>query len=174
MSNIVKKPMYSRLYDLLNKYNCLYQKQFGFRNPHSTNHTLITITETIREALDRDEYSCGVFLEFQKAFDTVNHKILIGKLNHYGAREIPLDWFQSYLTNRQEKTSMKGIFSDSLTVAYGVSQGSILGVLLFLLYINDLNNAIAHYMVHHFADDTNITFSHKSLKKINKFINHGL
>ena len=69
---------------------------------------------------------------------------------------------------------MKGIFSDSLTVAYGVSQRSILGLLLFLLCINDPNNAIAHYMVHHFADDTNITFSQKSLKKINKFINHGL
>ena len=77
--------------------------------------------------LDRDECSCGVFLEFQKAFDTVNHKILIGKLNHYGTREISLDWFQSYLTNREEKTSMKGIFSDSLTVAYGVSQGVYIG-----------------------------------------------
>ena len=70
--------MYSRLYDFLNKYNCLYKKQFGFRNSHSTNHASITITETIREALDRDEYSCGVFLDFQKAFDTVNHNILIG------------------------------------------------------------------------------------------------
>ena len=70
--------MYSTLYDFLNKYNCLYKKQFGFRNSHSINHALITITETIREALDRDEYSCGVFLDFQKAFDTVNHNILIG------------------------------------------------------------------------------------------------
>ena len=70
--------MYSRLYDFLNKYNCLYKKQFGFQNSHSTNHVLITTTETIGEALDRDEYSCGVFLDFQKAFDTVNHNILIG------------------------------------------------------------------------------------------------
>ena len=93
--------MYSRLYDFLNKYNCLNKKQFGFQNSHSTNHVLITITETIGEELDRDEYSCGVFLDFQKAFDTVNNKILLGKLNHYGVRGLSLDWFKSYLTNRQ-------------------------------------------------------------------------
>ena len=164
--------MYSTLYDFLNKYNCLYKKQFGFRNSHSINHALITITETIREALDRDEYSCGVFLDFHNAFDTVNHKNLIGKLNHYSIRGLSLDWFKSCLTNRQQETSIKGIFSDSLTVSYGVPQGSILGPLLFLIYINDLNNAIAHSMVHHFADDTNITFSQKSLQKVNKSINH--
>ena len=98
--------MYSRLYDFLNKYNCLYKKQFGFQNSHSTNHALITeiteITEIIREALDRDEYSCGLLLDFQKAFDTVNHKILIGKLNHYGVRGLHLDWFKSYLTDSKK------------------------------------------------------------------------
>ena len=82
--------MYSRLYDFLNKYNCIYKKQFGFQNSHSTNHASITITVTIREVLDRNEYSCGVFLDFQKAFDTVNHKILISKLNHYGVRGLSL------------------------------------------------------------------------------------
>ena len=92
--------MYSRLYDFLNKYNCLYKKQFAFRNSHSTNHVLIT--ETIREALDRDEYSSGVFLDFQKAFDIVNHKILIGKLNHCGVRGLSLDWFKSYLTDSKK------------------------------------------------------------------------
>ena len=96
--------------------------------------------------------------DFQKAFDTVNHEVLKGKLNHSGVRGLSLDWFKSYLTNRQHKTSIKGIFSDSLTVSCGVAQGSILGLLLFLIYINDLNNGITHSMVHHFADDTNITF----------------
>ena len=80
--------MYSRFYDFLNKYDCLCKKQFGFRNCHSTNHAFNTMTETIREAFDRDEYSCGVFLDFQKAFDTVNHEILKGKLNLDGVRGI--------------------------------------------------------------------------------------
>ena len=125
--------MYSRFYDFLNKYNCLYRKQFGFQNSHSTNHALITITETVRDALDRDEYPCGVFLDFQKAFETVNRQILTGKLNHYGVRGLSLDWFTSYLTNRQKKGSIEGIFSDSLIVSNGVPQGSILGPLLFLI-----------------------------------------
>ena len=178
ISKVFEKAMYSRLYDFLNKYNCLYKKQFGFQNSHSTNHALITeiteITEIIREALDRDEYSCGLLLDFQKAFDTVNHKILIGKLNHYGVRGLSLDWFKSYLTNRHQKTLIKDIFSDSLTVSYGEPQRSILGPHLFLTDIDDLSNDIAHSIVHHFADDTNITFSHKSLKKVNEFLNHDL
>ena len=115
-----------------------------------------------------------MFLDFQRVFDTVNHDILISKLNHFGVRGLFLDWFKSYFTNRQQKTLIKGILSDSLTVQYGVPQRSILGPLLFLLYISDLNNAKPHSMVHHFADDTNITFSHKSLKRVNKFINHDL
>ena len=92
--------MYSGFFDFLNKYNCLYKKPFGFRNFHSTNHALIAITQTIREALDRDEYSCRVFLDFQKALDTVNHEILISKLDHYDVGGLSLDWFKSYLTNR--------------------------------------------------------------------------
>ena len=97
-----------------------------------------------------------MFLDFQKAFDTVNHDILTSTLNHYGVRGLSLVWFKSYLTNRQQETQIKGMLSDSLTISYGVAQGSILGLLLFLIYINDLNNTILHSMVHHFADDTNI------------------
>ena len=108
--------MHSRLYDFLNKYNRLYKNQFASGNSYSTNHVLITITETIREAIDRDEYSCRVFLNFQKAFDTVNREILIGNLNHYDVRGVSPNWFKSYVTNKQQKTIIKGIFSDSLTV----------------------------------------------------------
>ena len=79
---------------------CLYKKQFGFRYPHSTNHAVDSITEEIRKALGNDEFAFCVFLDFQKAFYTVNHEKLIAKLNHYGIRGIALDWFKSFLTNR--------------------------------------------------------------------------
>ena len=79
---------------------CLYKIQFGFQNSHLTNNALDSITEEGTKALDNDGFACGVFLDFQKAFDTVNYKKLTAKLNHYGIRAIALDWFKSYLTNR--------------------------------------------------------------------------
>ena len=98
--------MYSRFYKFLEKYSCFYKKEeFGFRNSHSTNHALISIIEEAKKSLDNNEYSCGVFLDFQKTFDTVNHEILLKKLHHYGIRGITNEWFKSYLNNRTQKES---------------------------------------------------------------------
>ena len=166
--------MYWRLSKFLDKFDCLYKKQFGFRNAHSTNHALTSIAEEIRKALDNNEFSCGAFLDFQKAFDIFNHKILIDKLHHYGVRGAALSWFESYLTNRIQQTIVNGTISDKTEVTHGVPQRLVLGHLLFLININDLNEAISHSIIHHFADDTIILFSHKPLKKINKCINHDL
>ena len=166
--------MYCRLYKFLDTYNCLYKKQFGFWNSHWTNRALASITEEIRKALDNDEFACGVFLDFPKVLSTVNHEILIAKVNYYGRRGILLDWFKSYLTNRMQLTSIKGEPSTETTITYGVAQGSVLGPLLFLIYINDLHEAISHSLIHHFADDTNILICNKSIKKINKYLNHDL
>ena len=107
----------------------------------------------IRKALDEDKFACGVFIDLQKAFETVDHGILLSKLNHYGVRGASYQWFKSYLTGRQQYTTIAHLKSDHCSINYGVPQGSVLGPTLFLLYINDLNQAIVHSKVHHFADD---------------------
>ena len=110
----------------------------------------------------------------QKAFDTVDHQILLAKLNHYGICGVLNDWFKSYLSNRHQYVSINGYESGLAAINCGVPQGSVLGPLLFLLYINDLNQAIKSCKVHHFADDTNLLFLSNSIKKLNKQVNADL
>ena len=111
----------------------------------------------------------------KKAFDTVNHKIFLSKLNHYRIRGIANDWFKSFLVNTTQYTNINGGNSNPEKVLYGVPQGSVpLGPLLFTIFINDLNVSIKSSKVHHFADDTNLLLTNKSLKQINKLINHDL
>ena len=154
--------------------NCIYSLQFGFRKKHSTNHALIEITETIRQALDNKKIACGIFVDLQKAFDTVNHDILIAKLDHYGIRGTANNWFTSYLKNRSQFVSILGFDSSIKPINHGVPQGSVLGPLLFLLYINDLHFAIKNSKVFHFADDTNLLNISNSPKKIQKSVNADL
>ena len=123
------------LYGYLECHNILYPLQFGFRQKCSTNHALIQITESIRNSIENNEFGCGIFVDLKKAFDTVNHSILLSKLNHYGLRGKAYDWFQSYLSNREQFVCINGHKSDSLSITCGVPQGSILGPQLFLLCI---------------------------------------
>ena len=120
--------MYQRLYTFLNKNNVIYDLQFGFRQQYSTSHVLINITESIRKGLD----------DSQKAFDTVDHKILLAKLNQ-SFKPITNDWFKSYLSNYNQYLSINGYESGLAALNCSVPQGSVLALLLFLLYINDLN-----------------------------------
>lgn len=174
INKILEKLMFSRVYDFLERHKSIYNLQFGFRSRHSTNHALIDITENIRQALDDNKAVCGIFLDFQKAFDTVNHEILIRKLNHYGIRGIANNWFSSYLSNRSQYVSISGFESDRKPINHGVPQGSVLGPILFLLYINDLNEAIKYSKVYHFADDTNLLNVCENPKKLQKQINIDL
>ena len=148
--------------------------QFDFRKKHSTNHALIDITETIRHAFDNKKIACGIFADLQKAFDTVNHDILIAKLDHYGVRGAANDWFASYLNNRTQFVSILGYESAIKPINHGVPQGSVLGPLLFLIYINDLHFSIKNSKVYHFADDTNLLNIGDSRKKMQKEINADL
>ena len=150
-----------------------YALQFGFRQNHSTNHALISMTESIRNIIDNGKFGCGVFIDLKKAFDTVNHSILITKMEH-GIRGIALDWFTSYLSNRMQYVSINGHISEYRHISCGVHQGSVLGPLLFLLYINDLPNVSKHLSFYLFADDTNIYFEANDLLTLQKVMNREL
>ena len=145
--------MHQRLSTFLEKMKILFESQFGFQKGKSTSHSLIEIVEEIRSCMENKNYGCGIFIDLKKAFDTVNHDILLNKLEHYGIRGTSLDWFRSYLKNRSQYVHCNGIDSDIKNITCGVPQGSVLGPLLFLLYINDLPNISTKLSFYLFADD---------------------
>ena len=140
----------------------------------SWHYCLISITENIRKALDDGNTGCGIFAESQKSFDTVDHQILLAKRNYYGICGVSNDWFKSYLSNCNQYVSITKYESGIAALNCGIPQGSVLGPLLFLLYINDLDQAIKFYKVHHFADDTNLLCLSNSIKKLNKLVSADL
>ena len=121
--------------------------------------------------LDKGNFACGIFIDLQKAFDTVNHEILLAKLSSYGIRGVCNNWFRSYLSERSQFVSLKGICSSHMKVICGVPQGSTIGPSLFLIYINDLHFIFNKGIVHHFADDTNILYSGSKFSSIQCDIN---
>ena len=124
--------MYNRIYKFFSDNNLIYSLQFGFRQKYSTVHALISLTENIRKNLDEGNIGYGVFVNLQRAFDTAEHDIL----KHYGMRGLANEWFKSYLSNRKQYVSINGYDSNLADVKFGVPQRSILGALLFLIYIN--------------------------------------
>jgi retron-type reverse transcriptase len=142
INKLLEKLMSKRLDSFLTRNNILYKHQFGFRKGHSTILALIEIIDNIREELDKGNSVIGIYLDLSKAFDTVNHKILLDKLSHYGIRGQVWQWFQSYLTNREQVTCVQKTHSGPETVNIGVPQGSVLGPILFLIYVNDISNCI--------------------------------
>ena len=155
-NKLLEKLMHKRLYSFLIHYKQLYEYQFGFRKGHSTIQALTEIIENIREEVDKGNYVIGTYLDLSKAFDTVNHQILLYKLNHYGIRGLALQWLTSYLTNRKQLTYVNAEYSEQSTVNIGVPQGSVLGPLLFLIYVNDVFRCNVNLTTRLFADDTNL------------------
>ena len=120
----------------------LFSYQFDFRNNYPTNHALISLTEMIRNALDKGNFACGVFIDLHKAFDTVNYDILLSKLNHYGIRGVTFNWFKSYLSDRTRYTSINNERSEIQNIRYGIPKSSILGPLLFLIHIDEFTTLL--------------------------------
>ena len=160
---VLEKIMHSRLYSYLNASNILYDYQFGFRRNYSTCLALIDVVDQIYEHLDNHEKVVGIYLDLQKAFDTVDHEILLAKLYHYGIRGNVFDWFKDYLTGRKQYVCISGSNSDYGNITCGVPQGSVLGPLLFLVYVNDIGRSVPNIPVKLFADDTNLFISHSSV-----------
>ena len=170
ISKIIEKIMHQRLNKFLEENNCFCNLQFGLHLNLSTNNALLSIIENIQTDLDNGDFAAGVFIDLKKAFDTVDHDILLKKLEYYGVRGLLKDWFQSYLKNRKQFVSVNNSTSNTKEITTGVPQGSVLGPLLFLLYyINDLHKSVKHSKTYHFADNTNIMQSNKSLDVLSKW-----
>ena len=155
-SKLIEKLMHKRLYSFLMSNKILYHYQFGFRKSHSTNLALIEVIDNLLFNFENDNISVGIYIDLQKAFDTVNHKILLAKMYNYGIRGIVHNWFSSYLTDRKQYTVVGNSQSLLGNITCGVPQGSVLGPLLFLLYVKDMQNAVFDIKIRLFADDTNL------------------
>ena len=170
-SKILERVMYNRLRSFLNVSKILSDNQYGFRKHHSTAYALACLYDKISSAIENKEYTVGIFIDLSKAFDTVDHHILISKLEDYGIRATALRWLESYLSGRQQYVEFNGICSESCQIKCGVPQGCLLGPLLFLLYMNDECNLskVVDFIL--FADDTNVCFSHKDFNLLSETLN---
>ena len=154
--------------------NLIVKQQAGFREKHSTQTSLLNVTNQWYMNMDKGCLNGIIFLDLKKAFDCVDHSILLKKMHFYGIKGNALSWFRSYLTNRIQLCKIDQTFSHRKIVKCGISQGSALGPILFLLYINDLPNCLSSCSANMFADDTNISTNGKNSSELEERLNTDL
>ena len=173
-SKLLETCVKNRLENYLEKNMILSKRQFGYRKNLGTEEALLHFTTEVYKSLDKNNITIAIFLDIAKAFDTISQDILIQKLENIGIRGLPLNWFKTYLTNRLQRVKIANHFSDWQTVKSGVPQGSVLGAILFLIYINDLCDLQINGSLNSFVDDTAMLYSFCDPNLIEQHINHDL
>ena len=171
VAKIFERVIFDQLYNYFNENELLTSAQSGFRSLHSTLTALLEATNNWSVNIDNGLLNGVIFIDLKKAFDTINHEILIRKLSNYGVDRNFLTLIKSYLNNRSQKCSVNGSLSNAGIISFGVPQGSLLGPLLFLVYINDLPNCLSIASPRMFADDTSISLNASNLIDLESFIN---
>jgi len=154
---VFERIIYDPVYGYLTENNLISSQQSGFRLLHSTVTALLEATNYWAFNIDKGSVNAVVFLDLKKAFDTVDHTFLLSKLFEYSIRGVAYEWFRSYLDNRNQQCFVNGSLSNSQILTCGIPQGTILGLLLFILYINDLSNCLSKSVAGMYADDTQLS-----------------
>ena len=157
-SKILEGIMYNRLLSYLTANEILHKRQFGFQKGHSTEQAIIQLTNQMNDSFEKNHFTLGAFIDLSEAFNTVDHYILFTKLKEYGIKGNNLRWFASYLKNRKQYITYNNKTTAFADITCGVPQGSILGPLIFLIYVNDLPNVSKFLDPIMFAEDTNLFF----------------
>ena len=172
---LLEKIVHGQLYRYLNAQNLLSNRQYGFRKGLSTSIAIFDVLKELYDNWNGKEYSGCVFIDFSKAFDTIDHHILFQKLELYGLNNKSLDFFKSYMQNRTQTTSVNGYTSTSAPITYGTAQGSILGPLIFILYVNDVFESVKlSDNIYMYADDTLIISKDDDIDEVTRKCSEGL